>query len=156
MVRTSSAFYTILTMIDGGSVELQTVTTVLLELAARPEYQVTLRDEIKSVVASKGWTLEAIEAMSQLDSFMLETRRFRPLADIMLNRMCLQDTTLSDGTTITPGTTVSVGYSPRLLDGRYYSSPTEFDGLRYYNTQERFTDIDGAKFLGFGAGKHAW
>ena len=56
---------------------------LLLELAARPDYQPLLRDEIRQVVLGeegKGeWTLASIGRLHKLDSFMRETRRVRPL-----------------------------------------------------------------------------
>ena len=68
----------------------------LLELAARPEYQSLLRDEIHQVVLgegvgeggkegekakSGGWTLASIDRLHKLDSFMCETRRMWPTSD---------------------------------------------------------------------------
>lgn len=55
---------------------------LLLELAARPEYQSLLRDEICQVVlgeeGKREWTLASIDRLHKLDSFMRETRRVRP------------------------------------------------------------------------------
>jgi cytochrome P450 len=132
------------------------MVNVLLELAARPEYQHRIREEVRRVTAEKGWTLEAIDEMVHLDSFMRESRRFRPLADMMLNRLVNKDTTLSDGTKLSRGMNVSALYSAREMDDAFYKSPREFDGFRFVGSNDRFTDADGPRYIAFGAGKHAW
>ncbi|CCX32394.1 cytochrome P450 [Pyronema domesticum] len=132
-----------------------TMSNVLLELAVRPEYQSRIREEVRRVTAEKGWTLEAIDEMVHLDSFMRESRRFRPLADMMVNRLVNKDTTLSDGTKLSRGMNVSALYSAREMDDTFYKSPKEFDGFRFVGSNDRFTDADGPRYLAFGAGKHA-
>jgi hypothetical protein len=47
----------------------------------RPEYQSILREEVREVIAEKGWTMEAFDSMLKMDSFLRELRRFRPLSD---------------------------------------------------------------------------
>ena len=74
----------------------KTFCVMLLELAARPEYQSLLRDEIRQVVLGEGvdeggkdeekakaggWTLASMDRLHKLDSFMRETRRVRPVSD---------------------------------------------------------------------------
>lgn len=110
------------------------------------------------MIAQKGWTLDAFDNMRRLDSFMLETCRHKPLADIVLVRKCVRSTTLSDGTTLSPGVLVSAARAPRALDERFYPRANEFDGMRFYDTAERFSDADKTppRNLSFGAGKHAW
>jgi len=119
--------------------------------------------------------------MWRLDSFLRETRRTRPHADgiphapthgiqlmwceVLLNRLVLKPTTLSDGTRLTPGTHISAVYSPRESDPRYYPSPLTFDPLRFHairthsqdpsSTRFSSTDIDSNEYLGFGGGRHA-
>ncbi|KAI5820384.1 cytochrome P450 [Pyronema omphalodes] len=132
-----------------------TMANVLLELAARPEYQRRIREEVRQVTAEKGWTLEALDEMVHLDSFMRESRRFRPIADMMLNRVVTKDTTLSDGTKLSRGMNVSALYSAREMDDTFYKSPKEFDGFRFVGSNDRFTDVDGPRYIAFGAGKHA-
>lgn len=57
----------------------QTLTHVLLHLAASSEYIATLREEIKIVTSLKGWTKEAMDEMHQMDSFIRESQRFNGL-----------------------------------------------------------------------------
>jgi hypothetical protein len=47
----------------------------------RPEYQPIIREEVRDVIAEKGWTMEALDAMWKMDSFLRELRRLRPLSD---------------------------------------------------------------------------
>ncbi|KAA8896545.1 cytochrome P450 [Sphaerosporella brunnea] len=137
-----------------------TIAMALLELAVRPEYQPILREEVRQAVDEKGWSMDAIDSLEKLDSFLVEMRRWRPLADMMLNRAVIRETTLSDGTILKPGTYISASYSARQLDPRYYTSPEEFDGMRFYKLRKEgdqgrlFTDVDGTLHLGFGGGKH--
>lgn len=56
------------------------MTGTLLELAGHPECHAELRSEIEeSVAAHSGWTLDALDSMHKLDSFMKESQRMRPL-----------------------------------------------------------------------------
>ena len=65
-------------------------------MAARPEYQSLLRDEVRQVVLGEGvaeedkeggevkgggWSLASIDRLHKLDSFMCETRRLRPMSE---------------------------------------------------------------------------
>ena len=136
----------------------QTLSTVLLELCARPEYQAPIREEIQQTIAQKGWTWDAFDSMERLDSFMMETTRRRQMRDTSLSRICVRSTTLSDGTTLSPGVWVSAASQAIALDERYYPRADEFDGMRYYGTTERFTDANKTppRYFTFGAGKHAW
>ncbi|KAA8908960.1 cytochrome P450 [Sphaerosporella brunnea] len=141
-----------------------TLTMVLLELAVRPEYQHILREEAAGISP----TLDAMDSLWKLDSFIRETRRFRPHVEIILRRLVIKETTLSDGTVLTSGLNVAAAYGPRERDPRYYSAPDEFDGLRFYKLRMAAleggasgggggfmaTSTDGTEYLGFGAGKH--
>lgn len=52
-----------------------TATNALMDLAARQEYVVPLRQEIEENIAIHGWTREAMAGMHKLDSFMKESAR---------------------------------------------------------------------------------
>lgn len=53
----------------------QSVTHALYNLAAYPEYQQPIRDEIVEVLKAEGWTKQAFGKMWKLDSFMRESQR---------------------------------------------------------------------------------
>lgn len=57
------------------------VTHILYDLCAMPEYVQPLREEIQSALAAEGGkpTKKAFLMMSKLDSFMCESQRFNPL-----------------------------------------------------------------------------
>lgn len=58
----------------------QSFTHSIFDLAARPEYQQPLRDEIESVVADEGWTKAAMGKMWKLDSFLRESQRYNGIS----------------------------------------------------------------------------
>ena len=59
---------------------LQSITHVLYHLAASPEYQQPLRDEIEVLVAEEGWTKATMGKMWKLDSFLKESQRLNGIA----------------------------------------------------------------------------
>lgn len=52
-----------------------TAIHVLFDLCANPDYIVSLREEVESVVRDHGWTLSSINRMKRLDSFTKESQR---------------------------------------------------------------------------------
>ena len=54
----------------------QSMTHVLYDLAARPEYLQPLREEIEAVIATDGWTKAGMGKMWKLDSFLRESQRY--------------------------------------------------------------------------------
>lgn len=55
---------------------MQSITHVIYDLAARPEYIQPLREEVEQVVAADGWTKTAMGKMWKLDSFLKESMRY--------------------------------------------------------------------------------
>lgn len=54
----------------------QVVTQVIYDLAAHPEFQDPLRQEVEMVIAeSGGWTMPALAKMKKIDSVLRETQR---------------------------------------------------------------------------------
>lgn len=52
----------------------------IFELAARPEYVLPLREEIRTCLEERGgYTKDALNAMHKLDSFIRESQRWNPL-----------------------------------------------------------------------------
>ncbi len=68
-----------------SSVSLQTFVYALFYLALFPEYWKPLRDEVEEVTKSAGWTKEALDQMSKVDSFIKESQRLHPIGTCELN-----------------------------------------------------------------------
>ena len=54
---------------------IQSLTHVLYDLAAHPEWMQPLRDEVEALVAEHGWTKNALNKMWKLDSLLREGLR---------------------------------------------------------------------------------
>jgi hypothetical protein len=55
---------------------VQAITHVLLDLAAHPEYQEPLREEVESVLQEfGGWSKQALTKMKKTDSILRESQR---------------------------------------------------------------------------------
>ncbi|KAI1423461.1 cytochrome P450 [Xylaria sp. FL1777] len=86
-----------------------TIVNALLDLAAYPEHQATLRGEINDVLAMKeGWSLAAIREMKKLDSFLKESQRLNNHLLLSFNRKVRLSFTLSSGVKIPVGTFISM------------------------------------------------
>lgn len=58
----------------------QSMTNVLLNLASSPECMNPLRAEVEELIASYGWTKDAIDRMWSVDSFVRESQRLHTLS----------------------------------------------------------------------------
>ena len=58
---------------------MATRAVVLYHLAACPEYQQPLRDEIQASVDAEGWTKAAVGKMWKLDSLLRESQRYNSI-----------------------------------------------------------------------------
>ncbi|KAK8041527.1 hypothetical protein PG994_014534 [Apiospora phragmitis] len=145
------------------------LTQILFDLAARPEYQDILREEIEDVFPTSS-TEEVTQAdlakLAKMDSFMKEAMRLNPLTIVAPLRMVTAEPlTLSSGQTLQPGDSfgfdsTSINHSTEL-----YSSPgpETFDGLRYYRMRQKAGEEQKHQFgvtgvqetFGFGHGIHA-
>ncbi|KAE8445045.1 hypothetical protein EG329_013759 [Mollisiaceae sp. DMI_Dod_QoI] len=140
------------------------VTQMIYNLATHPEYITILRQELMEVLGQKAenLSLENINKLRKMDSFMKETIRMQgPL--LVFHRKVLKPIVLSDGTYLPLNSWISVPHSSIAGDANNFSSPTTFDGLRFFKQRQaspteankhQFVSID-AKNMYFGAGKHA-
>ncbi|KAJ5938068.1 hypothetical protein N7454_004410, partial [Penicillium verhagenii] len=143
-------------------------TTVVLvqclcELATRPEYVNTIRQEIISTLSSKNniWTKEGIDSMRKLDSFIKECHRYHCFDFAGTPRVVKKDFTFKNGLKVPKGTVLLTPNAAMLFDEEYVQNPLEFDGLRFFelaNSSEtpevfRYTSTN-ARYLQFGDGKH--
>ncbi|TCD62558.1 hypothetical protein EIP91_006736 [Steccherinum ochraceum] len=140
-----------------------TFSHVLYHLAAYPEYQSELREEVDRVVARHGWTKDSLAKMIKTDSFIKEIARFQGLGTTSLTRLAMKDFTFSDGTFIPKGTLVSATSRAAHFDEENYENADIFDPWRFAKMEA----ADGTEslrnqivnthpeFLTFGLGKHA-
>ncbi|KAF3904126.1 hypothetical protein AA313_de0202657 [Arthrobotrys entomopaga] len=121
----------------GNHTSAETFCMVLYQLVNRPEYIKTLRDEAVEMIGKYGYTAQAFNMMSKIDSFTRECTRFVSLGPIIITRTAKVLYTLGDGTLLPVGTQVcmphhSVHNNP---DIPLYADPS-FDGLRFHNIRE--------------------
>ncbi|TBU62546.1 cytochrome P450 [Dichomitus squalens] len=139
-----------------------TMTHVLYDLAARPEYIQPLREEIEDVLATDGWTKAGIGKMWKLDSLFRESSRLHGISLISLMRKAVKDLTFNDGTFIPKGTVLVAAAHATHHDEVNYADADDFDAFRFARMREG--EGEGVKhqfantsvdYISFGHGKHA-
>ncbi|KAK1565844.1 cytochrome P450 [Colletotrichum navitas] len=130
------------------------------DLAALPECQQPMRDEIRNVVGQGNKIdLEGLSRMPKVNSFMKEVVRIRPGTVVVMARKALCDVKLSDGLIIPRGVTVAmpsfaINHDPAI----YGDDAASFKPFRFVNSKETipptvaFESISGLG-LDFGRGK---
>jgi len=127
-----------------------TINHVLLDLAASPEYQDPLKEEIEMVLRRfGGWTKRALTHMKKLDSVLRESQRVNAIVTgtsinprrVMINGLTHSTATvirkakvscrLSDGTFMPKGTWVMSSTNATHHSEAKYENPMKFDGFRY-------------------------
>ncbi|KAH6915699.1 cytochrome P450 [Coprinopsis sp. MPI-PUGE-AT-0042] len=136
-----------------------TFTQALYDLAAHPEYAETLRQEVQSAVSEEGWSKGAVDKMQKLDSFIKESQRLRPMANVLMNRVVMNDYTFGNGVTLPKGSTIAVDLTDMHMSPDY-DNAKEFDPWRFYKIQTetgKRSDMTTttSDFLAFGHGRHA-
>ncbi|KAF3902976.1 hypothetical protein ABW20_dc0104062 [Dactylellina cionopaga] len=154
----------------GNHTSSETFCMVLYQLVNRTEYIKSLRDEATEMIDKYGYTAQAFNMMSKLDSFIRECTRYVSLGPIIITRTAKVPYTLGDGTLLPVDTQVcmphhSVHNNP---DIPLYAD-TKFDGLRFHdareamlkknpeNTQAHRTELwtaTSTQQLFFGNGRH--
>ncbi|KAM5535873.1 hypothetical protein V8D89_010491 [Ganoderma adspersum] len=141
-----------------------TLTHALYDLASTPELIPEIREEVESVIASDGWSKEAVSKMWKLDSVCRETLRHHGLSLLGFVRRTVTDVTLSDGTFIPNNTTVAAAAFPTHHDSSVYADPDVLDPLRFTKlgadgdvrgALKHQTTVTSTEFMPFGHGKHA-
>ncbi|UPK91460.1 hypothetical protein LCI18_002395 [Fusarium solani-melongenae] len=138
-------------------------------LAAMPEAQAEIREEIRTILAEGGgeYKLSSVQNMKKLDSFIRESIRCYPIGAVAFRNKTLKTIVLSDGTVLPEGIIVEAPVSAVNKDPSLFDDPETFDHLRFYKLQQKA----GAKVaesvtkgqlvtvrldnLIFGYGKHA-
>jgi cytochrome P450 len=75
------------------------ITNALYDLAAHPEFQNPIRDEIERVLEEYGgWKKQALAKMKNLDSSLKESLRLHPVTTATMMRKAKQHYIFADGT----------------------------------------------------------
>ncbi|KAF8637691.1 hypothetical protein AX16_010766 [Volvariella volvacea WC 439] len=137
-------------------------THALYDIASRPEYVESLREEIQKIVDEEGWTKAAMGKMRKLDSFIRESQRVSGSGAVTMTRKALKDFTFSDGTTVPAGHFVAVCSIAIHNNPDHYEDPYSFRGFRYSDIRQQEGEslkhqavTLSPNWLNFGAGRHA-
>ncbi|KAF9244149.1 cytochrome P450 [Melanogaster broomeanus] len=137
-------------------------TQALYRLAANPQYMQPLREEVESVIASEGWSKDALGKMYKIDSFLRESQRMEGNATATMVRKALKDFRFSDGTVIPKGAFLAVAAHSMHHNDELYENAHRFDPFRFANTHgedeegvnQQFVSLT-PEYLPFGLGRHA-
>ncbi|KAI0714778.1 cytochrome P450 [Earliella scabrosa] len=139
------------------------LTSALYYLGESPSLVEALRDEVRPIIESQGWSMAAFDKMLKVDSFLKESQRLN--TDFLtFIRKAKKDVTLSDGSRIPAGTVVAVASeSAHLSATKYGPDPAAFDPFRFarmraeagQGPQHQWVNTS-ADYLAFGYGRHAY
>ncbi|KAK6716762.1 hypothetical protein SNK04_007713 [Fusarium graminearum] len=147
-----------------------TATNAFYDLAAMPDLQVELRDEVReALLQSEGvFTSNALQGMKKMDSFLKETLRVHPATMASFQRKVLKPFTLSNGQVIPAGLMIEIPAVAVNSDPYIFPHADEFDPLRFYRIRTQAKDesfVENAannqfvsvnqSSLTFGYGRHA-
>ena len=134
----------------------------LYYLAAHPEHQEVIREEVQEVIHREGWTFAAMSKLYKVDSFIKETQRLKSIGCVTMSRIVRQPFTFSDGTYLPPGTLLGVASHAIHIDEENYSDPLSFEPFRYVDKAKKENagrraemTATNTAFLPFGHGRHA-
>lgn len=150
-----------------ASAAIHTTTGMLLgllyDLAQNPEIANELRKEIIQVLQEDGgWKKTTLYKMKLLDSCMKESQRLNPAGTLLINRVLLEEVTLSDGTRLPKDSIISIP-SIHMRDKEIFGENADkFDGYRFlhmrgemgYENKWQFVTTS-PEMYGFGHGTHA-
>ncbi|XP_032676676.1 probable cytochrome P450 6a13 isoform X2 [Odontomachus brunneus] len=140
---------------DGYETSSLTLSFIGFHLAAYPEVQKKLREEIITVLSKHNGTLtyEALKEMIYMDQVINESQRVLP-ALAYLTKICTNAIDLkgSDGVvcSVEPGTNIVISVHGLQSDSRYWENPDVFDPERF--SPEKKHAIEKFAFLPFGEG----
>ncbi|KAI2474117.1 cytochrome P450 9e2-like [Diabrotica virgifera virgifera] len=134
-----------------------TMCFVGYELAANPDYQQRLREEIMETLeqCQGELTYEALLKMKYMDMFVSESLRKWPVA-LITERQCTKDYTIKPERpeeaplTIKKGMSIIMPVYPIHRDSKYYPDPDKFNPERF--SDENKSKINPYAYLPFGIG----
>ncbi|KAF8807759.1 cytochrome P450 [Phlegmacium glaucopus] len=137
-------------------------TQVLYHIAANHQYVIPMRQEIDSISRRDGWTKDALDKMSKVDSFIKESMRLTSTSTLSMMRKSLRRFTFSDGTVIPPGALIFAAGQARHMDPSIRPTADLFDGFSFSNLEKEQQESARFKlvttmpdYLVWGYGRHA-
>ncbi|KAF1949864.1 cytochrome P450 [Byssothecium circinans] len=130
-----------------------TTIHVLYDLCAHPASMADLCAEAEAEIISGGWTLATLLRLRKMESFLKESGRVNSAGVVSFQRLVLKPIRLSNGFTIPENTHICAASDARSRDPALYSAPTEFQPLRFYQTD---AEIDSAKLFSSVAAGDSW
>ncbi|KAG2074944.1 cytochrome P450 [Suillus decipiens] len=132
------------------------LTQTVIDLLVRPECLERIQSEIRTVMKDGVVTVEALNQLPLLDSFMKESWRLLDFGAFTINRVAKVDATLPNGITVPKGFTVSIPTYLTHRNSKFYDDPTTFDANRFINDPRMragyLADVS-PEYLFFGYGK---
>ncbi|XP_033302114.1 probable cytochrome P450 28d1 [Bombus bifarius] len=140
--------------LDGIETSSVTMNYVGYDLAARPEIQEKVRNEVISTIEKHGGlTYEALKEMTYMNQVISESQRCHAALGFM-HKVCTEEFELqgSDGLTYRakPGTDIFLSVHGLHNDPNYWVDPEVFDPERF--SDERKQTIEKMVYLPFGEG----
>ncbi|BFY99401.1 hypothetical protein BsWGS_02441 [Bradybaena similaris] len=140
--------HSMLVIFAGMETTATTLQMCLYELAAHPDVQDKVFEEITSIVKHEPPTSEELNSLTYIQQVLDETLRlYPPVASA--KRIALETRTYN-GVTIPKGTTVVLPYFYALKDPRMFQDPEKFDPNRF--SPEEKEKRDPLAFAAFGHG----
>ena len=114
----------------------QLLSNALFDLAAYPEYIITLREEVEQVLEQNSgeWNVERMGQLKKMDSFLKESQRHFTATVVSFQRKTLKPVTLSDGTYFPKNTVCR--FFPSVLPSQDIS-PNQF----YHFSRENMSSL---------------
>jgi cytochrome P450 len=128
------------------------LTWTLYLLAANPEIQDRLREEVDSVLGPRSPTFEDVARMKLLDRVIKESLRFRPPAIGAFFRQATEDVEIG-GWRLRKGALAGAYSWVVHRDPRWFPEPEKFDPDRFF--PERFAALPLGAYFPFGSGPRA-
>lgn len=149
------ASHTVSFFIDGYETSSNVLSFVGFQLAAHPEVQKKLREEVLSVLSKHDGaiTYEGLKEMTYMDQVISESQRRIPTLGF-LTKKCTEDIELkgSDGIVcrVQRGTDILIPVEGLQADNRYWENPEVYDPERF--NPDNKNNISKYTFLPFGEG----
>lgn len=113
------------------------ISSIVVELAARPQLQDELCREIESVLVNGQLPLTKLKELRKMDSVMRETSRLHPFSQYTLCRQTRQPLQLSSGPLLPPGTVIGVNAHQINNSAKQFPKPEVFDPERFLNKRSK-------------------
>jgi cytochrome P450 len=140
--------HSMLIIFAGMETTATTLQMALVELAANPDIQEKVFQEIQAVVKSEIPTPEELNGLTYTEQVINETlRMYTPVPNV--NRVA-KETRTYNGVTIPKGTVIDIPLAYIMLDPKVFPDPERFDPDRF--SQEEREKRDALSFPAFGQG----